>query len=149
MEKFFSTDRIYSFFMHLQAHNCNQLEWNQVQVEGNKILLLSIIFQWIFQFLVFLISALKGGGIVGVWWKGSSGFISWKGKEHVLLWLCPSLQQTEYYSILGEWSPVKHCRAHRGKQQVNCICSWGPLFFVAFILFWKEETEASSISEDC
>lgn len=66
-------------------------------------------------------------------------FISLKRKEYVLLWLCPSLQQAECYCVLGEWFPVKHCRAYRGKQQVNYICSRGPLFFVAFILFRKEK----------
>lgn len=62
-------------------------------------------------------------------------FISLKGKEYVLLWSWPSLQQAECYSVLGEWSPVKHCRAQRGKQQVNYICSRGPLSFVALVLF--------------
>lgn len=65
-------------------------------------------------------------------------FISLKRKEYVLLWLCPSLQQAECYSALGERSPVKHCRAHRGKQRVNYTCNRGPLFFVAFIFFAKK-----------
>lgn len=37
--------------------------------------------------------------------------------------------------VLGEWSPVKHCGAHRGKQQVNYIYNRGPFSLLLSFCF--------------